>query len=131
MSPRRPNPAQASQPWTSHDSIKMMPETHLGSLQPFHPDVYQSTSFSHNATRQPTYPLQSQQQVYRPSSGPRDIVWWCEFLDNVTPGPSTPRLDPIRSPGPVTPLALDAVDYEANGSVKHQNAPRKIPQSNN
>lgn len=35
-------------------------------------------------------------------------------------GPSAPRLDPLISPGgPVTPLALEAGDYLAYGSVSN------------
>lgn len=41
-----------------------------------------------------------------------------DFMDSVTQGPSAPRLDPLRSPGPVTPLALEeAGSYLGSGSV--------------
>jgi hypothetical protein len=36
-----------------------------------------------------------------------------DFIEGVHQGPSAPRLDPLVSPGPVTPLALEAGDYLA------------------
>lgn len=40
-----------------------------------------------------------------------------EFLESSHQSPSAPRLDPLRSPGPVTPLALEAGDYLAAGAI--------------
>lgn len=40
-----------------------------------------------------------------------------EFLESAHQSPSAPRLDPLRSPGPVTPLALEAGDYLAAGTL--------------
>ncbi|KAJ5819968.1 hypothetical protein N7474_005559 [Penicillium riverlandense] len=101
---------------------KSVPGFQLGSLPRFHPAVYQSTSTSHNATGQPSSPRQSRQHhTYRTSSGSRDMMWqYRDWMDNGSPGPSAPRLDPLSSPGPVTPLALeDAQGYfVSSGSAK-------------
>lgn len=40
-----------------------------------------------------------------------------EFLESNHQSPSAPRLDPLRSPGPVTPLALESGDYLAAGAL--------------
>lgn len=40
-----------------------------------------------------------------------------EVLESTNQSPSAPRLDPLRSPGPVTPLALEAGDYLAAGTL--------------
>lgn len=50
-----------------------------------------------------------------------------ELLDNSTKSPSSPRLDPLRSPGPVTPLTLEAGDYLAAGS---SNVIERFPRDN-
>lgn len=121
MSPRRSAspPPPSSLPQNQGTSV---PGFQLGSLPRFHPAVYQSASKSHNATGQSPSPRQSRQQhTYRTSSGSRDIMWqYRDWMENGSPGPSAPRLDPLRSPGPVTPLALeDAQGYfVSSGSAK-------------
>ncbi|KAJ5591259.1 hypothetical protein N7450_005231 [Penicillium hetheringtonii] len=117
MSPRRPS---SPQPSRSHpqNSAKSMPGFHLGNLPRFHPAVYQSSSSGHNGTGQPPSPRQSRHQPnYRPSSSSRDMKWqYRDLLEASHESPEAPRLDPLRSPGPVTPLALEANDYLAAGS---------------
>ncbi|KAL2844735.1 hypothetical protein BJY01DRAFT_185591 [Aspergillus pseudoustus] len=103
-------------------TAKSAPTFHLGDLPRFHPAVYQSSSNSQAITGQPPSPRQTRQHVYRPSSASRDPVsQYREFVEGVvlqkppsrplSPSPSAPRLNPLRSPGPVTPLALE----ETNG----------------
>ncbi|KAL2807603.1 hypothetical protein BJX63DRAFT_411878 [Aspergillus granulosus] len=103
-------------------TAKSAPTFHLSDLPRFHPAVYQSSSSSQAMTGQPPSPRQSRQHVYRPVSASRDpISQYREFVEGVvlqkppsrplSPSPSAPRLNPLRSPGPVTPLALE----EANG----------------
>ncbi|OAX77743.1 hypothetical protein ACJ72_07955 [Emergomyces africanus] len=122
MSPSlRPN-----SPPPSRARTRMSPKPNhpiqLGNLPRFHPAVYQSTSnVPHN---QPPSPLQHQQrpaQPYRIPSGSRDALrQYCDLVAGVTltprgsssagggsTKPSKPRLDPLGSPGPVTPLALE------------------------
>jgi len=117
MSPRRPS---SPQPSRSHpqNSAKSMPGFHLGNLPRFHPSVYQSSPSGHNITGQPPSPRQSRHQPnYRPSSSSRDMKWqYRDLLEASHESPEAPRLDPLRSPGPVTPLALEANDYLAAGS---------------
>lgn len=49
------------------------------------------------------------------------MMWqYRELVEGTHSGPSAPRLDPLVSPGgPVTPLALEAGDYLAHGSVSN------------
>ncbi|CEJ56563.1 hypothetical protein PMG11_02765 [Penicillium brasilianum] len=117
MSPRRPSSPQPSRSRTQN-SAKAMPSFHLGSLPRFHPAVYQSSPGGHSVTGQPPSPRQSRQGNYRTASGSRDIKWqYRDLLDGATQSPSAPRLDPLRSPGPVTPLALESADYLAAGNA--------------
>ncbi|KAJ5584588.1 uncharacterized protein N7459_004388 [Penicillium hispanicum] len=116
MSPRRPSSPQPPRSRTQTPA-KSMPAFHLGNLPRFHPAVYQASPTSHAVTAQPSSPRQSRQHTYRTSSGSRDMKWqYRELLDGSNQSPSAPRLDPLRSPGPVTPLALEAGDYLAGGS---------------
>lgn len=48
-----------------------------------------------------------------------------DLLDASGASPSAPRLDPLRSPGPVTPLALESADYLAAGSKGAERVPRE------
>ncbi|KAJ5155372.1 hypothetical protein N7492_008175 [Penicillium capsulatum] len=117
MSPRRSNspPPSRSRPQNPTKSVSGF---QLGSLPRFHPAVYQASPTSHAVTTQPPSPRQSRQQAYRTASGSRDGMWqYREFLEHSHQSPSAPRLDPLRSPGPVTPLVLEAGDYLAAGSV--------------
>lgn len=117
MSPRRPSSPQPSRSRAQKES-KSVPGFSLGSLPRFHPAVYQSTSSGHTVTGQPPSPRQSRPHNYRTPSGPREVKWqYRELLESAHQSPSAPRLDPLRSPGPVTPLALEAGDYLAAGAL--------------
>ncbi|KAJ5115168.1 hypothetical protein NUU61_000927 [Penicillium alfredii] len=120
MSPRRPSSPQPSRSRTQN-STKPVSGFNLGSLPRFHPAVYQPGT-PHNATGQPPSPRQSRQNTYRPTTGSRDLMW--QYRDSKD-SPSAPRLDPLRSPGPVTPLALEAGDYLASGSTASERVPRE------
>ncbi|GFF99150.1 hypothetical protein IFM61392_00674 [Aspergillus lentulus] len=101
-----------------HNSAKSVPAFHLGSLPRFHPAVYQPSNNSQSLAAQPPSPRHTRQQSYWTSSSSRDTLrQYRELVESVTlsrapsrplsPSPSAPRLDPLRSPGPVTPLALE------------------------
>lgn len=116
MSPHRPSSPQPSRSRTQN-STKSVPGFSLGSLPRFHPAVYQSSPTSHAVAAQPSSPRQTRQPNYRTSSGSRDFkLQYRDFLEAHHDSPSAPRLDPLRSPGPVTPLALETGDYFATGS---------------
>lgn len=115
MSPRRPSSPQPSRSRAQKEA-KSMPGFHL-SLPRFHPAVYQSST-EHTVSGQPPSPRQSRPHNYRTSSGPREVKFqYREILENAHQSPSAPRLDPLRSPGPVTPLALEVGDYLAAGTL--------------
>ncbi|OOF92805.1 hypothetical protein ASPCADRAFT_133199 [Aspergillus carbonarius ITEM 5010] len=119
--PVSPQPSRSR----AQNTPKSMPAFHLGSLPRFHPAVYQSSG---SPQAQPSSPHQSRQHGYRTSSGSRDTMWqYRELMEGsalpkapsrpLSPSPSAPRLDPLRSPGPVTPLALEeAGGYLASGT---------------
>ncbi|KAF7585476.1 hypothetical protein BBP40_010825 [Aspergillus hancockii] len=113
--PASPQPPRSRAP----NPTKSVPSIHLSNLPRFHPAIFQASSGSQG---QPPSPRQPRQPSYRMSSGPRDPMWqYQDYMDTVTisktpsrplsPSPSAPRLDPLLSPGPVTPLALE----EASG----------------
>ncbi|KAJ5555358.1 hypothetical protein N7535_007793 [Penicillium sp. DV-2018c] len=135
MSPRRSNSPQPSRSRAQNSTNKTKKQTqnfHLGSLPRFHPAVYQSSSTSHNPTSQPPSPRQSRQPTYRTAAGSRDMMWqYREIIEGAHQGPSAPRLNPLVSPGPVTPLALEAGDYLAHGSVNNtsERTPRDVPKN--
>jgi hypothetical protein len=98
-----------------------------GNLPRFHPAIYQSPNDAHNTTQPP---LSSSQKphTYRTSSGARDALrQYRELVTGITlprnasaapSKPSKPRLDPLGSPGPVTPLTLEEADeYMAAGTA--------------
>lgn len=107
---------------------KSAPGFQLGDLPRFHPAVYQSSGSSQAQTGQPPSPRQTRQNAYRPAAASRDPVsQYREFVEGVvlqkpvsrplSPGPAAPRLNPLNSPGPVTPLALEeAGGYLAAGA---------------
>ncbi|PWY75113.1 hypothetical protein BO70DRAFT_259649, partial [Aspergillus heteromorphus CBS 117.55] len=109
----------------------------LGSLPRFHPAVYQSGGSSPS---QPSSPRQSRQIGFRPSSS-RDNAWqYRELVEGTTlsktpsgtlsPSPSAPRLDPLLSPGPVTPLMLEeAGGYLASGTSNSSDFSRDLSHS--
>ncbi|PGH12171.1 hypothetical protein AJ79_04466 [Helicocarpus griseus UAMH5409] len=136
MSPSlQPNsPPPSSRPRTRM-SPKPKQSINLGSLPRFHPAVYQSTS---NNSHQPPSPLQQRPaQPYRIPSGSRDALrQYRDFVAGaaLTPRslssssntkPSKPRLDPLGSPGPVTPLALEEEgDYFVAGASNSPDSKR-------
>ncbi|KAL4870290.1 hypothetical protein BDV12DRAFT_59821 [Aspergillus spectabilis] len=112
--PGSPQPARARM----QNTAKSAPTFQLGDLPRFHPAVYQSSNHSQTTSGQPSSPRQSRQHVYRPTSASRDpISQYRDFVEGVvlqkppsrplSPSPSAPRLNPLLSPGPVTPLALE------------------------
>ncbi|KAJ5761162.1 hypothetical protein N7520_008318 [Penicillium odoratum] len=124
MSPRRPN-----SPQPSRSSAKTMPGFHLGTLPRFHPAVYQPGPSSHTVTNQPPSPRQSRQSHGYRTTGSREVKFqYRDLLDGSNHSPSAPRLDPLISPGPVTPLALEAGDYIAAGSISKE---RTMPGTTN
>ncbi|KAK6813953.1 hypothetical protein RU639_010509 [Aspergillus parasiticus] len=113
----RPSSPQPSRSRTQNPT-KSVPTFHLSNLPRFHPAVYSAAG----SQGQPPSPRQPRPSAYRTTSGSRDAMWqYQELVEGVTlsktpsrplsPSPSAPRLDPLRSPGPVTPLALE----EASG----------------
>ncbi|KAJ5780755.1 hypothetical protein N7457_005915 [Penicillium paradoxum] len=104
MSPRRSNSPQPTRSRAQNSTkVKQTQNFHLGSLPRFHPAVYQSSSASHS-TAQPSSPRQPRQPTYRTVAASRDMMWqYREFIEGAHQGPSAPRLDPLVSPGPVTP----------------------------
>lgn len=120
MSPRRSTSPQAPRS-RAQNSAKSVPGFHLDSLPRFHPAVYQSSSTAHGVGSQPpSSPRSSRQHTYRTTAGSREGKWaYPDFLESSHhQNPSAPRLDPLRSPGPVTPLALESGDYLTAGSSK-------------
>ncbi|OJJ97008.1 hypothetical protein ASPACDRAFT_81127 [Aspergillus aculeatus ATCC 16872] len=121
--PLSPQPSRAR----GGNSSKPAPAFHLGSLPRFHPAVYQSSGTSQTLSAQPPSPRQPRQHGYRASAGSRDSMWRDLADGNIlikapsrplSPSPSAPRLDPLNSPGPVTPLALeDAGGYLGSGTT--------------
>ncbi|KAL2008166.1 hypothetical protein VTN00DRAFT_8148 [Thermoascus crustaceus] len=116
-----PQPGRPASPHSSRsrpqNSPKSAPTINLGNLPKFHPAVYQSSNVSHHSTSQPPSPVQQRPQTYRMSSASRDALrQYREFVTSTafprngsisSTRPSAPRLDPLGSPGPVTPLALE------------------------
>ncbi|OJJ42867.1 hypothetical protein ASPZODRAFT_1278953 [Penicilliopsis zonata CBS 506.65] len=136
-SPSSPRPSPPPSLPHARSSTKS-PAFHLGTLPRFHPAVYQSASTSTATT---INPVNKQQQQQQPPSSPRQsrqlvapaaatyrtsATSYREWVESITLprtpsgprslSPSAPRLDPLRSPGPVTPLALEeAGNYLAAG----------------
>ncbi|KAJ5306053.1 hypothetical protein N7508_005068 [Penicillium antarcticum] len=129
MSPRRSTSPQPPLSRTQNTAKpKPMQGFHLGNLPRFHPAVYQPNATS--SAVGPPSPRQSRQPTYRTSASSRgDMMWqYRDFMENTLQGPSAPRLDPLVSPGPVTPLALEAGDYLTSGSVNNtsERTPRDV-----
>ncbi|KAL5047659.1 hypothetical protein BDW71DRAFT_40500 [Aspergillus fruticulosus] len=125
-------PDSPQQAWTQA-TAKSAPTFHLGDLPRFHPAVYQSSGNSQPMAAPPS-PRQSRQNVYRPASSSRDPVsQYRELVEGVvlqkpasrplSPSPAAPRLNPLNSPGPVTPLALE----EAGGYLSAGTSSRFEP----
>ncbi|KAL1968453.1 hypothetical protein VTN77DRAFT_1982 [Rasamsonia byssochlamydoides] len=123
--------SQSGHPLSPKRSPKPSP-LHLGNLPRFHPAVYESSNRSSNN------PPQQRSHGYRVSSGgSRDALRQYRELiaASVAPPssasptsfskPSAPRLDPLGSPGPVTPLTLEEADsYMAAGSASKDDSSR-------
>lgn len=131
-----PQPASRAQ-----NAAKSAPNFHLNDLPRFHPAVYQSSGSSQTLSGQPPSPRQSRQHVYRPAPVSRDpISQYRDFVEGVvfqkpgsrplSPGPSAPRLNPLNSPGPVTPLALEeAGGYLSAGANRSELSSRDFQHS--
>ncbi|KAL2001396.1 hypothetical protein VTN02DRAFT_1802 [Thermoascus thermophilus] len=116
-----PQPGHPASPHSSRsrppNSPKSTPAIHPGNLPKFHPAVYQPSNASPHSTSQPPSPVQQRPQAYRVLSTSRDALrQYHEFVMSTalarngsisSTRPSAPRLDPLRSPGPVTPFALE------------------------
>lgn len=119
-------PASPQQSRRTQNAPKSAPNFRIDNLPRFHPAVYQSNSTQRRPGQDSS---QLSAQNYRASgSGSRDPMRQCrEVMEGaaiprtppapLSPNPSAPRLDPLRSPGPVTPLALDAGGYLATGAA--------------
>ncbi|EYE97510.1 uncharacterized protein EURHEDRAFT_409724 [Aspergillus ruber CBS 135680] len=115
----RPASPQSSRS-RAQNTTKSVPSFHLSNLPRFHPTVYPSTG-SQTAIgqqqQQSQLPMQSRHHTYRQSSGSSSRDGMRQLMESVTssrvpsgqysPSPSAPRLDPLLSPGPVTPLVLE------------------------
>lgn len=113
--------SQPSQPRSQNN--KSVPAFHLGNLPRFFPP-----SSSQNTVGQHTY---------RRSSGSSRGDGTCKYREMAesmtvprttsgqhSPSPSAPRLDPLNSPGPVTPLALEeSGNYLASGMASNSGNP--------
>ncbi|KAL4981072.1 hypothetical protein BDW66DRAFT_3027 [Aspergillus desertorum] len=133
----RPDSPQQARAQTT---AKSAPTFHLGDLPRFHPAVYQSSANSPSMAAPPS-PRQSRQNVYRPASSSRDSVsQYREFFEGVvlqkpvslplSPSPAAPRLNPLNSPGPVTPLALEeAGSYLSAGTSSRSELSRELQRS--
>ncbi|GAE00154.1 hypothetical protein AN7670.2 [Paecilomyces variotii No. 5] len=129
--------AQSGHPLSSQNTPKGASGIPL-SLPRFHPAVYQSSTGAHSSSSRPSSPHQQRPQAYRMSSGSRDTLrQYRELITNgvlsrnaqgvITNKPAAPRLDPLGSPGPVTPLALEEGDSylsagAANGSEQQSSS---------
>lgn len=127
----------------SHQSDTMAPKsqkdapTYLSNLPRFHPAVYQSANTTSNQLQSSTGNSHNQTQGYPYSSGSsrdalrqyRELITASISMPRNSPSESfeipAPRLDPLCSPGPVTPLALEEADnYLAAGSGGQDENPR-------
>lgn len=121
--------SQSGRPLSPKHSPKPNP-LNLGNLPRFHPAVYQSPNSSPNPT-----PHQRSHGYRVSSGGSRDALRQYRELvaasvalpRNASPTsfskPSAPRLDPLGSPGPVTPLTLEEAEgYMAAGSASKEDS---------
>lgn len=109
----------AGHPRSPQNSPKSTP-FHLNNLPRFHPAVYQSPNNTPEALSSPA--MSPRPHGYRQSSGAsrdalrqyRELIAGVAPLRNVatagTSKPAKPRLDPLGSPGPVTPLTLEETE---------------------
>ncbi|KAL4933059.1 uncharacterized protein BDV17DRAFT_252731 [Aspergillus undulatus] len=117
----------------AQNAAKSAPTFHLGDLPRFHPAVYQYSGNTQAMTGQPPSPRQPRQHVYRatPVASRDPISQYRDFVEGVvlqkpasrplSPGPSAPRLNPLNSPGPVTPLTLEeAGSYLSAGAGRSE-----------
>lgn len=141
---RSRSPQPTRQGASTHRSPKDQKVAHLSNLPRFHPAVYQSSnpvSTSSQSNAPPSPSVQQPQQQQRPSSQSyrvpsasrealrqyRELVASVALTPRSNPPtiytkPSTPQLDPLGSPGPVTPLALeDSDNYLVAGEMQTSN----------
>jgi hypothetical protein len=130
-----PQPGQVSPKQSPKDS-----PMYLGNLPRFHPAAYQSPNSPSNTPLSPTTNQQRSFAYRVSSSGSRDALRQYRELvaasvslsRNASSGRaeiSAPRLDPLGSPGPVTPLVLeDADNYVASrsGGIEDKSSQRKL-----
>ncbi|OJJ82447.1 uncharacterized protein ASPGLDRAFT_49235 [Aspergillus glaucus CBS 516.65] len=115
----RPASPQSSRS-RAQNTTKSVPSFHLSNLPRFHPTVYPSTGSQTTVGQQQQQsqpPMQSRHHTYRQSSGSSSRDGMRQLMESVassrvpsgqySPSPSAPRLDPLLSPGPVTPLVLE------------------------
>ncbi|CRG86003.1 hypothetical protein PISL3812_03006 [Talaromyces islandicus] len=142
--PHSQGPSLTMSPQSGQASPKQSPKDspmYLGNLPRFHPAAYQSPNSPSNTPLSPTTNNQQRSFAYRvSSSGSRDalrqyreLVAASVSLSRNAPSGraeiSAPRLDPLGSPGPVTPLALeDADSYVASrpGGLEDKSSQRKL-----
>lgn len=136
--PTSGRPDSPQQPRKGQTSPKSVPTFHLGTLPRFHPAVYHQSSTSSQTPPSPRMPKQTN---YRSATGSRDTMrQYRELVEGtmiprtppgpLSPGPSAPRLDPLRSPGPVTPLVLEeSSGYLGSGTGNTVEQSRDKPHS--
>ncbi|PLB42625.1 uncharacterized protein BDW47DRAFT_2627 [Aspergillus candidus] len=132
VSPTMTPSGRSSSPQPAHprgsSTSKSVPSFPLDSLPRFHPTAYPPSSGSQGLSTPLSSASQTRHYTYRtPSAGSRDPVrQYREMMEGISsyrppsrplsPSPSAPRLDPLCSPGPVTPLVLeDAGGYFPSG----------------
>ncbi|GAM39452.1 hypothetical protein TCE0_034f11014 [Talaromyces pinophilus] len=115
---------------------------YLGNLPRFHPAVYQSPNSTPNASLSPStsnhHPRSFGYRVASGGSGSsrealrqyRELVAASVSLsrnasDSSDAGISAPRLDPLGSPGPVTPLALEEAESYLSARSGDHTSPRQ------
>lgn len=104
----------------AQNTTKSVPSFHLSNLPRFHPTVYPSTGSQTTVGQQQQQsqpPMQPRHHTYRQPSGSSSRDGMRQLMESVassrvssgqySPSPSAPRLDPLLSPGPVTPLVLE------------------------
>lgn len=114
VSSTMPSSSTSSQPSQSRSqNTKSIPSFHLGNLPRFYP-----TGNSQNTVGQHAYRRSSGSSRGDGVTGPRTTS------GQHSPSPSAPRLDPLNSPGPVTPLVLEeSGNYLASGMASNSGNP--------
>ena len=123
---------QAGNQNTSQPKTRAPPKLRLKSLPRFHPANYESSSSSADTTPRNSRPGTAQSHLRQFSDAQaklhqyqRDLVVNATraaslaLSPKTTAEPTSPRLNPIGSPGPITPLALESGDdyLSSSGSL--------------